>query len=214
MEGHDGQIGSVMFAGGISDGLFSYNEIMHVTACTGPVEDVATGIMLCPQYDGREFVVDAQTRDWNRLRPADETHAAVMRAACDARLGIVQPPEPTVDSVAEMRAFLERVVIAIGALEKGSPRDWSQKRRPPDATQLSEALGATVSASVRDAAWVIAQEGAETPESVLSRVLKKCARLLRQLCESRQWPTERSGEGLMKIIAERVTLDEAKALEA
>lgn len=78
-EGHDDQLGGVMFAGGVSERLASYNEIMHVTACTGPVEDVATGIMLCPQYDGCEFVVDAQTRHWSRLRPVDEAHAAVMR---------------------------------------------------------------------------------------------------------------------------------------
>ncbi|MET4702359.1 hypothetical protein ABIE65_005415 [Constrictibacter sp. MBR-5] len=126
----------------------------------------------------------------------------------------MQPPEPTVDSEAEMRTFLERVVVAIGALEKGNPRDWLNDGRP-DATQLSRLWGATVSASVRDAAWTIAQQRAETPKSVLSRVLKKKgARFLRQVCESRQWSTARSGEDLVRIVAERVTFDEAKALEA
>ena len=154
-EGHDGQLGSVMFAAGVS-------KIMHVTACTGAVEDLATGLTLVPQYENREFVVDPATRFWNRLQPVDPDHAEKLQAMIRQRLGTPAPVDPE----AEMRAFLERVVTAIGVLEKGNPRDWLNDGRP-DVTQLSAPLGVTVSPSVRDAAWAIAKECEETAESVL-----------------------------------------------
>lgn len=66
-EGYTGAVRSVDFVNGVSSFLAGFSEIMHVTACTGAVEHLATGLTLVPQYENREFVIDPATRFWNRL---------------------------------------------------------------------------------------------------------------------------------------------------
>lgn len=238
--GFTGEVLGVHFTRGLSAEFLSARTILHMTAAQGAVEDAATGIMLSPTAEDVTYRIDWESRLWTSYSPLPSYVAEQDQQIAERLAGrfetVVIAPEPEtapnalpgierVVATPELRALIdeidlaatlakpeERIAAAISKLDKSDKAVWTRDGKP-DAVHLTSLLGFTVTSSMRDRAWQMFQDQAGDIRTVLQNIAgSRGARFLRQLCEDKKWPAPKNADDLIEVLAERLTIAEARAL--